>query len=56
MVTSKVLVVQQQQLLLQLLGVVRGRLHRGHPRGELRGLGVEEQRQQLGVQVQRQPR
>ena len=53
---SKVLVVQQQQLLLQLLGVVRGRLHRGHLRGELRGLGVEEQRQQLGVQVQRQPR
>ena len=36
-----------------LLGVVRGRLHGRHPRGELRGLGVEEQGQQLGIQVQR---
>ena len=36
-----------------LLGVVRGRLHGRHPRGELRGLGIEEQGQQLGIQVQR---
>ena len=36
----------------QLLGVVGGCLHGCHSAGELRGLGIEEQGQQLRVQVQ----
>ena len=37
----------------QLLGVVGSCLHGCHSAGELRGLGIEEQGQQLRVQVQR---
>ena len=51
---SRRLVVSQQELLLNLLGVVGGRLHGVHAAGEFGGLGIIEQGQELRIQVERQ--
>mmetsp|Transcript_67184 Transcript_67184/g.190541 ORF Transcript_67184/g.190541 Transcript_67184/m.190541 type:complete len:273 (-) Transcript_67184:226-1044(-) len=48
------LVVDGGEPLLEVLRVVGRGLHGGHARGELRGLCIEKQRQELRVQVERE--